>query len=84
MPQWVSGLALQIDREDRYHPVCRVRGYCGPFVNQTYYNSLAVWAGFGDCVECGCTVPVPRGERGMESLGRVIEAIIPPPSAGTE
>lgn len=67
------------DADHRYLSVCRVRGFCGPFVNQMYYESLTIWAGFGDCVECGCTVPIPRSRRGMESLGRVIEAFIPPP-----
>lgn len=46
---------------------CEQRGYCGPFANQSYYNSLEMWAGFGDCVECGCTVPVPPGERNFQS-----------------
>lgn len=65
------------DGNHPFYVVCRTRGYCGPFVNQTYYNSLTIWAGFGDCVECGCTVPIPRSDRGMESLGRLIDAFIP-------
>lgn len=58
-----------------FHTVCMARGYCGPFLNQVYYDSLAAWRGFGDCVECGCTVPIPRGERGMDSLARFVDSI---------
>lgn len=61
-----------------YYLVCAARGFCGPFVNQMYYDSLTVWSGFGDCVECGCTVPIPRNGRGLESLGSFVEAILPP------
>jgi len=68
-------------REEGSHPfysVCRARGHCGPFLNQTYYDSLSIWRGFGDCAECGCTVPIPRSLRGLETLGRLIEGFIPP------
>ena len=40
-------------------PVCRDRGYCGPFTRHEYYAMLEAWSGFGRCEECGCIVPVP-------------------------
>lgn len=52
------------------HNACEARGYCGPFVNQSYFNSLETWEGFGMCVECGRVVPVPRGDRSFERLDR--------------
>lgn len=64
--------ATEEGREDRRAPrsTCAQRGYCGPFVNQAYFNSLETWAGFGICVECGCTVPVPPGERSFGNFER--------------
>ena len=37
--------------------VCHPRGYCGPFINQDYYDAFpdAVWHGMGDCATCGTT-----------------------------
>jgi len=44
--------------------VCRPRGYCGPFINQEYYNAFpdSLWNGKGDCVLCGSTRDVAREE----------------------
>jgi hypothetical protein len=39
---------------------CEVRGHCGPFANESFYNAFpeAWWHGMGDCVECGTTCKV--------------------------
>lgn len=69
----IARLIISDDRARRQpqpedaRPICQVRGYCGPIINQAFYASLTVWAGFGDCVECGCTVPAPPGLRNFES-----------------
>ena len=65
--------------DDAPRGLCERRGYCGPFVNQAYFNSLEAWAGFGICVECGCTVPVPHGERSFAALDRLSELHTPAP-----
>ena len=45
--------------------VCRTRGYCGPFINQAYYDAFpdTLWTGKGDCVLCGSTCDVSSEER---------------------
>lgn len=63
--------AARADRTEDATPrtACESRGYCGPFVNQAYFNSLEAWAGFGMCVECGRVVPVPR-DRSIGKMDR--------------
>jgi hypothetical protein len=39
--------------------ICDTRGFCGPFLNQSYYAAFPGWDGFGDCVHCGSTRHVP-------------------------
>jgi hypothetical protein len=43
-----------------HRPACEHRGCRGPFLGQAVYAGLETWEGFGRCVECGRTVPVPR------------------------
>lgn len=37
--------------------LCDLRGHCGPFVNEGYYNAFPepFWHGMGDCLHCGTT-----------------------------
>lgn len=44
--------------------VCHPRGYCGPFINQDYYDAFpdALWNGKGDCVLCGSTQHIATHE----------------------
>ena len=34
--------------------ICETRGYCGPFINQEYYDNFpgGLWRGTGECVLC--------------------------------
>lgn len=43
--------------------VCDARGYCGPFVNQDFYDRFCdeLWHGMAECAQCGNTVR-PRSE----------------------
>jgi hypothetical protein len=56
---------------------CDERGCVGPFANQSSRQGDAGTV-FGDCMECGRRVQIPPSTRGFESLGRMVEAIIPP------
>lgn len=40
--------------------VCQPRGYCGPFINEEFYDAYPdpLWAGKGDCALCGSTADV--------------------------
>ena len=44
--------------------VCEFRGYCGPFINQSYYNQFPdpVWQGTGECIFCCNTCNVAAEE----------------------
>jgi hypothetical protein len=46
---------------------CDVRGYCGPFVNESYYDSFPdpLWRGTGECVVCcnTCNVALEEEKR---------------------
>ena len=59
---------------------CGDHGCMGPFVNQVYQRGLGGGMTFGDCVECGRRVIIRPSDRGFESIGRLVEAIIPPSS----
>jgi hypothetical protein len=63
--------------------VCDARGCVGPFTNQRYYEASGVEMAFGDCMECGRRVALPPSERTFESLGRFVEAILPPLPPGS-
>ena len=45
-----------------YRMTCEVRGYCGPFINQEFYNSFPdpMWHGYGECVVCCSTCIVAQ------------------------
>ncbi len=34
--------------------ICQVRGFCGPFINEEYYNDFPdpIWRGTGECLVC--------------------------------
>lgn len=44
--------------------ICQPRGYCGPFVNQGFYDAFPdpLWNGKGDCAVCGSTCDVATQE----------------------
>jgi hypothetical protein len=44
--------------------VCQPRGYCGPFINQDFYDAFPdpLWNGKGDCMLCGSTCDVETQE----------------------
>ena len=44
--------------------ICQPRGYCGPFVNQSFYDAFPdpLWNGKGDCAVCGSTCDVTTQE----------------------
>jgi hypothetical protein len=46
---------------------CDIRGYCGPFINEGYYNDFPdpMWKGTGECVVC-CNTCNVAGEREKE------------------
>ena len=50
--------------------LCELRGRCGPFVNQAYFETIDAAMRMGMCVECGRLVPIPRGDRTFERLDR--------------
>lgn len=43
---------------------CGVRGYCGPFINEDFYNAFPdpFWHGYGECAVCCGTCLVAREE----------------------
>ena len=47
--------------------ICEVRGYCGPFINQIYYDQFPdpVWRGTGECIVCcnTCNVEVEEAKQ---------------------
>lgn len=44
--------------------ICQPRGYCGPFVNEDFYDAFpdALWNGKGECALCGTTCDVATQE----------------------
>ena len=44
--------------------ICQPRGYCGPFINEGFYDAFPdpMWQGKGDCVLCGTTCDVGTHE----------------------
>jgi hypothetical protein len=53
---------------------CEVRGYCGPFINESFYDSFPdpLWRGTGECVVCCNTCNVGM-EKEKERLARMAE-----------
>lgn len=47
--------------------ICEIRGFCGPFINEHYYNDFLdpIWRGTGECVVCcnTCNVAVEHEKR---------------------
>ena len=64
-------------REQSRTGACTEHGCVGPFTNQSSRRRDTGMV-FGDCMECGRRSRIQPGSRGFESLGRVVEAIIPP------
>jgi hypothetical protein len=60
---------------------CGEHGCVGPFVNQLYEFGLGSGTVFGDCVECGRRGLIRQSHRGFESIGKLVEAVIPPAPA---
>ena len=58
---------------------CNDQGCVGPYTNQNFRRGDGIV--YGDCMECGRRVRLQASTRGFESLGHVVEAIMPPPSA---
>jgi hypothetical protein len=84
---WIAGSIVsppEADRRSGSRDLCGKGGPCGSLVNRTYYDAHDGTRGFGDCSECGRTVSLPRSERAFESLGRLVDAIIPPPPFALE
>lgn len=44
--------------------ICQPRGYCGPFINQGFYDAFPdpLWNGKADCAVCGTTCDVATQE----------------------
>ncbi|MBW3630568.1 MAG: hypothetical protein KY464_14890 [Gemmatimonadetes bacterium] len=57
---------------------CGDQGCVGPFTNQNHRRGDGIV--YGDCMECGRRVRLEASARGFESLGQVVEAIMPPPN----
>ena len=53
---------LAADHGSRRSTRCELRGYCGPFANEEYYDAFPepMWHGMGDCLECGTTCHVSQ------------------------
>lgn len=60
--------------------ICEVRGYCGPFINQSYYETFPdpLWRGTGECLVCCNTCNVELEE---EKQGRIARAAAERPEA---
>ena len=79
---WIPGSPPQREQLGRAHgePRCGEHGCVGPFVNQVYQFGLGAGMTFGDCVECGRRGLIRQSARGFEEIGRLVEAVIPPPT----
>ena len=74
--------------------ICEVRGYCGPFINQSYYRRFPdpLWQTTGECVVCcnTCNVVV-EDEKQQAAIAGALQlrpnqspssgSPIPPPAA---
>ncbi len=61
---------------ENHRTICGVRGYCGPFLNEEFYNAFPdpMWNGYGECVVCCSTCLVTEEKRKMrEGEGRDAE-----------
>jgi hypothetical protein len=49
---------------DNYQRLCGARGYCGPFINEEFYNAFPdpLWHGYGECALCCSTCLVAHEE----------------------
>lgn len=77
---WLAAAAPQREAEVRDQPrtgACAEHGCVGPFTNQSSRRGDMGMV-FGDCMECGRRTMIQPSRRGFESIGRVVEAIIPP------
>ena len=79
---WIAGSPAPREEPGRAQAGarCGEHGCVGPFVNQLYEFGLGAGMAFGDCVECGRRGLIRPSARGFESLGRLVEAVIPPPA----
>ena len=63
-PHPVADLALAMENQRQ---ICVPRGYCGPFINESYYAAFPdpVWHGMADCCVCGnsCRVEAEEEKR---------------------
>lgn len=76
---WIAGSPPPDgERERAEGGPCGEHGCVGPFVNQVYQRGLGEGTAVGDCMECGRRVIIRPSDRGFESIGRLVEAIIPP------
>lgn len=50
---------------ENFRLICGVRGYCGPFINEAFYNAFPdpLWHGYGECVVCCSTCLVDQEEQ---------------------
>lgn len=81
---WIAGTPSPDDELGRARAErcgCGEHGCIGPFVNLSYELGLGSGTAFGDCVECGRHGLIRPSRRGFESIGRLVEAIVPPPPA---
>ena len=49
---------------ENHRMICGVRGYCGPFINEAFYNAFpdAMWHGYGECTVCCSTCLIEQEE----------------------
>jgi hypothetical protein len=73
-PHPVQELALA---KRNYARICGPRGFCGPFINEGYYDSFPdeIWHGIGDCVWCAnsCSVAAEVEKRELRERSRAGE-----------
>jgi len=64
--------------------VCGVRGYCGPFLNEAFYNAFPdpMWAGYGECLVCCSTCLVEDEEKKRKGRSAASTACDTPISHG--
>jgi hypothetical protein len=55
---------------ENHRTICGVRGYCGPFLNEEFYNAFPdpTWEGYGECVVCCSTCLIREEERKKRQL----------------
>ncbi|HEX6924561.1 MAG TPA: hypothetical protein VF167_04000 [Longimicrobiaceae bacterium] len=64
---------------ENYGRICEARGYCGPFINEEFYNAFPdpMWRGCGECVVCGSTCLVAHEEE-KRRIAEGLRAEVPP------